>query len=90
MPYELASGRSLSLSFEVEEDASFGNQPLLLGFDLSVWLAAIPVESGAEEVAQTLFEDQLSAAVALYGDSNENYVVDADEQTPVATAAPAR
>jgi hypothetical protein len=90
MPYELASERSLSFSFEVEEDASFGDQPLLLGFDLSVWLAAVPVEPGAEEVAQTLFENQLSAAVALYSDSNENHVVDEDEQTPVATAAPAR
>ena len=90
MAYELASERTLSLSFEVEEDASFGNQPLLLGFDLSVWLAAIPVEPGTEEVAQTLFENQLHAAVALYADSNENHAVDADEQTPVATAAPAR
>lgn len=90
MAYELASERTLSLSFEVEQDASFGNQPLLLGFDLSVWLAAIPVEPGTEEVAQTLFENQLHAAVALYADSNENHAVDADEQTPVATAAPAR
>ena len=90
MPYELASEQSLSLSFEVEEDGSFGDQPLLLGFDLAVWLASVPVEAGAEEVAQTFFEDQLHAAVALYGDSNGNHRIDDDEQTPVATAAPAR
>jgi hypothetical protein len=88
--YALASEQSLSLSFEVEADASFGNQPLLLGFDLSVWLADIPLEAAAEEAAQTAFETQLSAAVALYVDSNENHVVDAEEQTPVATAALAR
>jgi hypothetical protein len=45
---------------------------------------------GLEERGLEAFEAQAAPSVALYVDSNENYALDADEQTPVATASSAR
>jgi hypothetical protein len=89
-PFEMASVESFSLMFEAAEGASFGSEPLLLGFDLSVWLATLPPEPELIELAQDRFESQLRSAVALYVDRNDNRTLDQDELTPVATAAPAR
>lgn len=90
MPFEMSSDLSLSLVFETDADASFGTEPLLLGFDLSAWLATIPPEPELFELAQDRFESQLRSAASLYVDRNDNGALDEDEQTPIATASPAR
>ena len=87
-PFELASDRSLSLLLEAGDGYSFGQLPLLFTFDLSLWLAAIPMGEGLEELGLEAFEAQAAPSVALYVDSNENYALDADEQTPVARSTP--
>jgi hypothetical protein len=86
----LTSDRSVSLLFEAESDASFGDQPLLLGFDVSTWLAGLPLaEEMADESALQLAA-QLPTSAALYVDRNLNHALDADEQTPVARASSSR
>lgn len=83
----LVGESSASLMFAAEVGASFGDQPLLLGFDLSAWLAGLPE---ADDMNAGLFDSQLLPAAALYVDSNGNGTLDADEQTPVARAARSR
>jgi|GEM_PF-5032312 len=88
----LTSDSSLSLLLEPESGASFGDQPLLLGFDVSTWLAGLPLPPSEDmtddmaEESNALFAAQLPSAVALYVDNNLNHALDADEQTPVARA----
>lgn len=89
-PFALSSERSVSLLFPAESGASFGDQPLLLGFDASVWLAGIPLTEDLADAAQDLFDSQLVDSVALYVDSNGNQALDDDEQTPVARAVSSR
>ena len=89
-PFEIVSEQSFSLLFEVDESAAFGAEPLLLGFDLSRWLAAIPMDAGYEHLTVEALEAQLRGAVALYGDSDGNGALDDGEQTPVASAVAAR
>lgn len=89
-PFALSSERSVSLLFPAESGKSFGDQPLLLGFDASVWLAGIPLTEDLADAAQDLFDSQLVDSVALYVDSNGNQALDDDEQTPVARASAAR
>lgn len=89
-PFTLASERSVSLLFEPESGSSFGEQPLLLGFDVSVWLAGLPLPAELADMSAELFDAQLLDAAALYVDSNGNQVLDDDEQTPVARAALSR
>lgn len=88
--FTLASERSCALLFTPDEAASFGEQPLLLGFDVSLWLAGLPLPAAQAEMAGKLFADQLQESAALYVDSNGNRVLDDDEKTPVARARAAR
>lgn len=89
-PFEIVSEQSWSLELALDEPESFGREQALLGFDLSLWLAALPMDAGYEYLTVEAFEKQLRGAVALYRDANENGALDSDEQTPVATAAAAR
>ena len=98
-PFALSSQSSMSLLFTAEEVTSFGEQPLLLGFDLSLWLAGLALpdtmadmsdttgcaEADADAIAKS-FDSQLLDAAALYVDSDGNGALDEDEQTPVARA----
>ena len=86
----LSSDSSLSLLFEVEPGASFGDEALLLGFDVSTWLAGLPLPEEMAEESATLFGSQLHGSAALYVDRNRNRALDADEQTPVARASSPR
>ena len=93
-PFTLASEQSLSLMLEANADASFGELPLLLAFDLSTWLAAIPMAEGMSEamieMAIEMFELQARTSLAVYVDSDESGTLDEGEQTAVAQPAPAR
>jgi hypothetical protein len=77
---------SPSLTFTADEGASFGEQPLLLGVDLSLWLTHLA--GAATNANPGLLDATLGAA--LYVDSNGNHALDDDEQTPVAQAALSR
>lgn len=89
-PFTLASERSVSLLFEPESGSSFGEQPLLLGFDVSVWLAGLPLPAELADMSAELFDAQLLDCAALYVDANGNQALDDDEQTPVARATLSR
>ena len=86
----LSSDQSLSLLFEAESGASFGDQPLLLGFDVSTWLAGLPLPEEMADESATVLDSQLLGSAALYVDRNLNHALDADEQTPVARASSSR
>lgn len=86
----LSSDASLSLLFEPEAGASFGDQPLLLGFDVSIWLAGLPLPEEMADQSAALLDAQLRESAALYVDRNLNHALDADEQTPVARASASR
>ena len=86
----LTSEGSSSLLLEAEEGKSFGEQPLLLGIDVSLWLAGLPLPEEMAEMATELFEAQLQGAAAIYVDANGNQALDADEQTAVARATAPR
>jgi hypothetical protein len=88
--FTLSSDESLSLLFEAESGATFGDQPLLLGFDVSIWLAGLPLPEEMAEKSAMLFGSQLLGSAALYMDSNLNHALDAEEQTPVARASSSR
>jgi hypothetical protein len=85
-PYE--GEDSPSLTFTADDGSSFGDQPLLLGFDLSGWLDYL---AGNElDPNPGLFDSTLSDVAALYVDANGNDKLDADEQTPIARGKPSR
>lgn len=86
----LTSDSSRSLLFEAESGKSFGDEPLLLGFDVSTWLLGLPLPEDMAEKATMAFDSQLMASAALYVDRNLNYALDGDEQTPVARASSSR
>jgi len=88
--FNLSSQSSASLSFEPVDGSSFGDQPLLLGFDLSVWLAGLPLPVEMADMSAQLFDAQLLDGAALYVDANGNQALDEAEQTPIAVAVPAR
>ena len=86
----LTSESSSSLLLEAEEGKSFGEQPLLLGIDVSVWLAGLPLPEEMAEMSAELFDEQLQGAAAIYVDANGNQALDEDEQTAVARVAAPR
>lgn len=86
----LMSERSSSLLLEAEDGKSFGEQPLLLGIDVSVWLAGLPLPEDMAEMSGELFESQLQGAAAIYVDGNGNQALDEGEETPVALATAPR
>jgi len=82
-----AAEDSPSLTFTTEDGVSFGEQPLLLGFELSAWLTYLADGATSESVG---LEPSLDEVCALYVDSNGNDALDDDEQTPVAQAVLSR
>lgn len=86
----LTSDSSRSLLFEAESGGSFGEQPLLLGFDVSTWLLGLPLPDDMADETAMSFDSQLTNSAALYVDRNLNHALDADEQTPVARASSSR
>jgi hypothetical protein len=86
----LKSEGSSSLLLEAEAGHSFGEQPLLLGIDVSVWLAGLPLPEEMAEMSGELFESQLQGAAAIYVDTNANQALDTGEETPVARATAPR
>lgn len=86
----LMSERSSSLLLEAEEGKSFGEQPLLLGIDVSVWLAGLPLPEEMAEMSAELFDAQVQGAAAIYVDANGNQALDEAEQTAVARVAAPR
>ena len=83
-PFTLTSEQSLSIMLEAEADSSFGDLPLLLAFDVSTWLTAIPLTEDMTEMATELLEMQARGAVALYVDADKNGALDESEQSAVA------
>jgi len=88
--FALSSQSSSSLSFAPAEGSSFGDQPFLLGFDLSVWLAGLPLPADMADTSAMLFDSQVVDSATLYVDANGNGAVDANEQTPIAEATLSR
>jgi hypothetical protein len=82
--FTLSSEQSLSFMLEAEADSSFGDLPLLLAFDVSTWLTAIPLTEDMTETATELLETQARGAVGLYVDADKNGTLDEAEQSAVA------
>ncbi len=80
-PFALHSPLSSQLVLEAEPSVSFGEQPLILGFDVAVWLAAIDFARPDAGEQLTL---QLATSVAIYLDANDDGNLDEDERTQVA------
>jgi hypothetical protein len=77
-----------SLRFQADPASSFGAQPLLLGFDVSTWLANLSLDPALAETAFEMFETQLHDAAALYVDLNGNGALDDDEREPLVRSEP--
>ncbi len=88
--FTLQSDVGTVLLFETDDGSSFGDLPLLLGFDVSSWLAGLPLADDTANESAMQLDSQLVDAAALYVDSNGNGALDDDEQTPVAHATLAR
>lgn len=86
-PFTLTSESSFSLLLETEQDQSFGEVPLLLGFDTSVWLAGLPLAEELATMSVEMLDEQLRASVALYVDADDDGELDEDETAPIARAA---
>jgi hypothetical protein len=86
--FTLESDGTASLDFETDAEASFGEQPLLLGVDVSKWLADVPLTEDEAEAASEQLLSRLKSAVALYVDRDGDGKLDDDEQTPIATSEP--
>lgn len=79
--FELASSQAVTLELRSDGGSSFGNEPLLLGFDLGFWLAG---DVTAKDADPAVLAAQFAESVALYADQNGNHALDDDESTPVA------
>lgn len=84
LPFELMSPTPTSLLLETVDGEPFGAGQLLLTFDLSIWLAGVPLETGMAETAVELLDAQIKDAALVYEDKNGNGFIDPDEEDPVA------
>jgi hypothetical protein len=89
-PFGLTSEQSMSLRLEAEAGSSFGDEPLLVAFDVSSWLTAIPLTADMAEMATELLETQARGAVAVYVDADKSGTLDEAEQSAVAQVRAAR
>lgn len=87
LPFELMSPTPTSLLLETDDGKPFGAGRLLLTFDLSIWLAGVPLETGMVETAVELLDEQIKDAALVYEDRNNNGFLDTDEEEPVARVA---
>jgi hypothetical protein len=86
--FSFSSDRSTSLRLEAADPEGFPSSSLIIGFDMSKWLAGLPIaEPDMTETESGVLYDQLLGSVALYVDSNLNQELDDDETTPIATAS---
>jgi hypothetical protein len=86
--FAFSTESSSSIVLEAVGGVAFGRRPLLLGFDVSTWLAGLPLAAELPSRASQeheLLDEQALEAFALYVDENENLSLDDDEKTPVAT-----
>ena len=74
--FTLTSDERVTLRFETDAASSFGEQPLLLGVDVSTWLADLPLDDAASEQ----LAGRLKRATALYVDDNDNGTLDDDDE----------
>ena len=86
--FSFSTPTSSSVLLEAVDGQPFGDVALLLGLDVSSWLAGVPVDEFASnpDAVQQLVDGRTSSAFALYADGNGNRTLDEDELTPVATA----
>lgn len=82
--FALTSEASTSVLLQAVNGVSFGDVPLLLGLDVSVWLEGVPLTPELALMAGEQLVERAPAALALYADPNGNQSLDADETTPVA------
>ncbi|HYQ17577.1 MAG TPA: hypothetical protein VEQ58_17510 [Polyangiaceae bacterium] len=87
-PLSFTSDASSTLRFETDAAASFGNQPLLLGIDVSVWLADLPLDPDMSDAAAEQLSSQLQAAARLFVDDNGNGKLDDDETASAIESTP--
>jgi hypothetical protein len=85
-PQEFLSQLSTSLTFETDAEHAFGADPLLLAFDVSVWLAGLPAAD--DESSTELLEAQLRDAATLYVDVNGNGALDDDDRALLSPSPP--
>jgi hypothetical protein len=85
-PRAFVSESSSSLVFETDRSESFGAEPLLLGLDVSIWLAGLPAED--DESSTELLETQLRDAATLYVDVNGNGALDDDDRALLSPSEP--
>lgn len=96
-PFEVLSFATTTVALQAKAGDEFGDQPLLLAFDLGVWFTQVDVHgahAGADGVARldaalnpdllAAFEARASLSVTLYEDADGDGVLDDDEATPIA------
>jgi hypothetical protein len=87
-PVTFASGQSTSLHFEAGAGSSFGEQPLLLGIDISTWLDGLRLDPQMALAPLELFASQLHDAATLYVDDNGNGALDDDDRALLSPSEP--
>jgi hypothetical protein len=83
-----STSSSTSVLLQAVDDVPFGDQPLLLGLDVSVWLGQLSPDDAMSdpEGAQAELDSRTASALAIYADLNDNRALDDDETTPLAVA----
>jgi hypothetical protein len=76
--FSLQGVRPTTLHFVTDASSSFGKEPLLLGVDVSTWLADLPAPSAKDFVER--FTSQLHDAAGLFVDKNSNGELDENER----------
>ncbi len=95
--FDVESTAPRTLELKATAGTSFGQVPLLLGFDFGNWFTGVDVHgahAGADGIARldatlnpaqlAALEAQTATAVRLYADDNANGTLDTTERTPVA------
>jgi hypothetical protein len=86
--FSFSTATSSSVLLEAVGDVPFGDQPLLLGLDVSVWLGEVALADleNDPEAARASIDAQIAPALAVYADLNDNQVLDDDETDRLAIA----
>lgn len=81
---ELIGENPDTVVLEAVDGVSFGPLPLLLTFDVSIWLDGVSHEPDMTDEASEVMAAQTALAMTLYEDTNGDYRLDDDEKTPIA------
>lgn len=86
--FGFSTSTSTSVLLQAVDDVPFGDQPLLLGLDVSVWLGELTLDdvTNDPEAAQAELDSHTASALAVYADLNDDRALDDDETTPLAVA----